>query len=307
MKRVVSISLGSSRRNHVVQVEFLGVPFELSRMGTDGDLEKMIALIREMDGKVDAFGLGGMDLYLRVGSRKYLLRDAARVVKAAQQTPMVDGGGLKDTLERRVIKELSGSGLDFRGKKVLMVCAVDRFGMAEALAEAGADLTCGDLIFGLGLPVPLRSLPTFRRVAYLAAPIVRFFPIKMLYPTGREQEKIEPRYTRFYEEAEIIAGDFHFIRRYMPEKLPGKIIITNTVTQADVEELKKRGVATLITTTPEFNGRSFGTNVLEAVLLVLSGKRLEEVTPDDYNALLDRLGFRPRIVHLQEPAPASLS
>lgn len=296
MKRVVSISLGSSKRNHVVQTEFLGVPFELSRIGTDGDMEKMIAFIRELDGQVDAFGLGGMDLYLRVGTRKYLLRDAARIVRAARKTPMVDGGGLKDTLERRVIKELAKEGLDFRGKKVLMVCAVDRFGMAEALAEEGADLTCGDLIFGLGLPIPLRSLPTFRRVAYLAAPLVRLLPIKMLYPTGGEQEKIEPRYTRFYEEAEIIAGDFHFIRRYMPEKLPGKIIITNTVTPADIEELQKRGIAMLVTTTPEFQGRSFGTNVLEGVLLVLSGKRPEEVTSHDYNTLLDRLGFKPRKV-----------
>ncbi|GFN22854.1 quinate 5-dehydrogenase [Thermanaeromonas sp. C210] len=302
MKRVVSISLGSSKRNHVARAEFLGVPFELSRIGTDGDMDKMIDLIREMDGEVDAFGLGGMDLYLRVGSRKYLLRDAARVVRAARKTPIVDGGGLKDTLERRVIAQLAREGFSFRGKKVLMVCAVDRFGMAEALAEAGADLTCGDLIFGLGLPIPLRSLPTFRRVAYLAAPLVRLLPFKMLYPTGRDQDRIEPRYNRFYQEAEIVAGDFHFIRRYMPEDMAGKIIITNTVTQADIEELKARGVAALVTTTPEIGGRSFGTNVLEGVLLVLSGKRPEEVRSEDYNALLDRLGLRPRILRFTEGA-----
>jgi len=298
LKRVVSISLGSSQRDHVARAEFLGVPFELSRIGTDGDMEKMISLIREMDGKVDAFGLGGMDLYLRVGSRKYLLRDAARVVRAAQKTPIVDGGGLKDTLERRVIAKLAAQGFHFQGKKTLVVCAVDRFGLAEALAEAGAQVTCGDLIFGLGLPIPLRSLPTFCRVAYLVAPVVRLLPFKMLYPTGKEQEKIEPRYTRFYEEAEIIAGDFHFIRRFMPERLPGKIIITNTVTPKDIEELRKRQVKILITTTPEFQGRSFGTNVLEGVLVVLSGKRPEELTREDYNTLLDRLGFEPRILHL---------
>ncbi|MBE3582434.1 MAG: quinate 5-dehydrogenase, partial [Thermoanaerobacteraceae bacterium] len=82
----------------------------------------------------------------------------------------------------------------------------------------------------------------------------------------------------------------------------GKIIITNTVTQADIEELKARGVAALITTTPEINGRSFGTNVLEGVLLVLSGKRPEEVRSEDYNSLLDRLGLRPRILRFTERA-----
>ncbi|MBE3573599.1 MAG: quinate 5-dehydrogenase [Moorella humiferrea] len=299
MKRVVSISLGSSKRDHRVEAEFLGEKFRIERIGTDGDMERMIKLIRELDGQVDAFGLGGMDLYIRVGSRRYLLRDAARIVRAARLTPIVDGGGLKDTLERRVIAYLAREGIvDFRGKRVLVVSAVDRFGMAEALDAAGADLICGDLIFGLGIPVPIRSLRKFQRVAYLAAPLVRLLPFKLLYPTGKEQEKIDNRYQRYYEDAEIIAGDFLFIRRYLPPELPGKIIITNTVTSADVEELGRRRLKTLITTTPEFHGRSFGTNVMEGVLLTLSGKRAEEVTPEDYNRLLDQLDFKPRIVNL---------
>ncbi|WP_406677534.1 quinate 5-dehydrogenase [Moorella sp. ACPs] len=299
MKRVVSISLGSSKRDHQVEAEFLGEKFRIERIGTDGDTERMINLIRELDGQVDAFGLGGMDLYIRVGARRYLLRDAAKIVRAARLTPMVDGGGLKDTLERRVIAYLAREGiLDFQGKRVLVVSAVDRFGMAEALDAAGADLICGDLIFGLGIPVPIRSLARFQRVAYLAAPLVRLLPFKLLYPTGKEQEKIDNRYQRYYEDAEIIAGDFLFIRRYLPPELPGKIIITNTVTSADIEELRRRGIKTLITTTPEFNGRSFGTNVMEGVLLTLSGKKPEDVTPEDYNRLLDRLEFKPRIVNL---------
>lgn len=299
MKRVVSISLGSSKRDHQVEAEFLGEKFRIERIGTDGDMERMINLIRELDGQVDAFGLGGMDLYIRVGTRRYLLRDAAKIVRAARLTPIVDGGGLKDTLERRVIACLAREGiLDFRGKRVLMVSAVDRFGMAEALDAAGADLICGDLIFGLGIPVPIRSLAKFQRVAYLAAPFVRLLPFKLLYPTGKEQEKIDNRYQRYYEGAEIVAGDFLFIRRYLPPELPGRVIITNTVTSADIEELRRRGIKTLITTTPEFNGRSFGTNVMEGVLLTLSGKKPEDVTPEDYNRLLDRLEFKPRIVNL---------
>ncbi|MBC7325489.1 MAG: quinate 5-dehydrogenase, partial [Moorella sp. (in: Bacteria)] len=291
--------LGSSKRDHRVEAEFLGEKFCIERIGTDGDMERMVALIRELDGRVDAFGLGGMDLYIRVGTRRYLLRDAARIVRAARLTPMVDGSGLKDTLERRVIAYLARENiLDFRGKRVLLVSAVDRFGMAEALDAAGADLICGDLIFGLGLPIPIHSLKSFQRVAYLLAPVIRLLPFKLLYPTGKEQEKNDDRYRRFYEKAEIIAGDFHFIRRYLPPELPERVIITNTVTGADIEELRSRGIKTLITTTPEFGGRSFGTNVLEGVLLTLAGKKMAEVTPADYNRLLDRLGFKPRIVNL---------
>jgi len=73
MKRVVSISLGSSKRDKKVEVEILGEKFILERIGTDGSQEKMIELFKELDGKVDAFGLGGADLYISVGKRRTTL------------------------------------------------------------------------------------------------------------------------------------------------------------------------------------------------------------------------------------------
>ena len=108
-----------------------------------------------------------------------------------------------------------------------------------------------------------------------------------------------PRHGKFFAWADIIAGDWHYIRRHMPPALPGKTILTNTVTPEDVELLRRRGARLLVTTTPELGGRSFGTNVMEAVLVALSGRRPEELGPADYERLLDALDFRPRIEHLQ--------
>jgi len=125
-------------------------------------------------------------------------------------------------------------------------------------------------------------------------------PFQFFYPTGKKQERPpEPKYPEYYHDAEIIAGDFHFMRQFMPERLEGKIVLTNTITPADVEELRRRGVAMLVTTTPDLGGRSFGTNVLEAALLALLGKRWEEVTPDDYARLLGQLDLRPRVVRFE--------
>ena len=59
MKHVVSISLGSSKRDHVVTINIMGEECRVERLGTDGNMQKMIEKIRELDGKVDAFGLGG--------------------------------------------------------------------------------------------------------------------------------------------------------------------------------------------------------------------------------------------------------
>lgn len=86
----------------------------------------------------------------------------------------------------------------------------------------------------------------------------------------------------------------------MPDNLEGKIIITNTVTEDDIEELKNLGAKMLVTTTPEFNGRSFGTNVMEAVLVSIMQKNIDDITPKDYEILLEKLNFKPRVVYLND-------
>ena len=60
--------------------------------------------------------------------------------------------------------------------------------------------------------------------------------------------------------------------------MPGKVVVTNTTTEADVKFLKEAGVKYLVTSTPVLDGRSFGTNMMEAALVAASGRR----EPVDY-------------------------
>ncbi len=305
MKHVVSVSLGSSKRNKRTEQEFLGDKVIVERIGTDGSIPKAIELITQLDGKVDAFGMGGIDLYIGMGRSRLMFREAVPIAQAAKKTPIVDGSRLKGTLERRVIQYLDKvARVPFKEKTVLLVSGMDRFGMAESLRDAGTTLVLGDLIFALGWPIPLHSLPALERVARLIGPIVVRLPFSVLYPTGKEQEKkaANPKFERFYRNADIIAGDFLYVIKHMPEDMTGKSIITNTVTAEDVVELKRRGVSTLVTTTPEMEGRSFGTNVMEALLVTLLGKRPEDITDTEINELLDRLDFKPRIEVLNPPS-----
>jgi hypothetical protein len=300
MKKVVSVSLGSSTRDHRAAVTFMGEAFDISRVGTDGKLDAAIAMVRELDGKVDAIGLGGIDVYLYAGRHRYALRDGLRLLEAAKTTPVVDGSGLKNTLERKAVRFMQEDlGIDLRGRRVLMVSALDRFGMAQAFVDAGADVLFGDFIFALDKDIPIRDLHEFETMAEKYLPDACKLPFQFFYPTGKKQERPpEPKYPQYYQQAEIVAGDFHFMRQFMPERLDGKIVLTNTVTQGDVDELAARGVTLLITTTPEIAERSFGTNVLEAALLALLGKRWSEVVPDDYERLLQVLHLQPRVVRL---------
>ncbi|MDP9106565.1 MAG: quinate 5-dehydrogenase, partial [Candidatus Eremiobacteraeota bacterium] len=162
MKKVVSVSLGSSSRDHRAEVELLGERFDIARIGTDGSLDRAIAKLKELDGTVDAIGLGGIDVYLYAGKDRYALRDGLRLLDAVKITPVVDGSGLKNTLERNAIAFIQTQlGIELHGKRVLMVSALDRFGMAQALVQAGADVVFGDFIFALDLDRPVRGLDEF--------------------------------------------------------------------------------------------------------------------------------------------------
>jgi len=297
-RHAVSVSLGSSKRDKKVTVKFDDTTVIIERIGTDGDVEAAKRLYRELDGKVDAFGMGGVDMYIRVDGRKYPLRAAFKLIEGVKQTPVVDGQGLKHTLERRVF-ELAAPQLrePLHFETAFMPLALDRVGLAQAVDEVADEVVFGDFMVGLGLPIPIRGLKTYIRLLKALLPIVGFFPMSMLF-YGSDGVEHEPKYEKYWEQAELIACDFMFMKKYMPpHMLAGKTIVANTTTAENIEFLKNHGVHLMITTTPRYDGRSFGTNMMEAALTAYAGKG-RPLTLDELNALIDELDLRPTVMYL---------
>lgn len=299
MKRIVSVSIGSSTRDHRAIMDVGGVQFSIERIGTDGDIGRAIDIIGRLDGKVDAFGLGGIDLYLFGGNgRRYILRSALPLVQAARQTPIFDGIWIKNTIERDVVGFLhSHCSIDLKDKKVFIVSAMDRLGMAEAFQGFGSRIVIGDLMFALGIPIPIYRIERLHTIADMLMPLISRLPFKMLYPTGKEQGMNVEKFTKYYMESDIIAGDFLYIKKHMPGDMKGKLIVTNTITEDDVVELKARGVSTLITSTPALDGRSFGTNVMEAMISCLAEKSPADMDPDEIREVFRGVGIQYRVEH----------
>jgi hypothetical protein len=304
MKTALSISIGSSIRDKSVTINLLGHEVHISRIGTDGDMKAARQKFREFDGNVDAFGVGGADLGLFFSDRWYPLHSVLPMVQDVHRTPVVDGCGLKNTLESRCAQALEveiSSYLDQIGRTALVMTAVDRYGLLRTFVDAGYRCLFGDALFSLGIPLPLRHERGVKNMASLLIPFVSRLPFEWVYPIGEKQHQRKPKFSWAFNQASVIAGDCHYITRFMPDDLTGKIIVTNTTTQNDIDLFRRAGVKYLLTTTPVFEGRSFGTNMMEAALLAASGYQGKV----DYRQhrsyfkmianLVDSMGFKPEL------------
>ena len=301
MKRAVSISIGSSKRNKAVTVNLLGQEISIERIGTDGDMEAAALKYKELDGKVDAFGVGGADLGLMVDDKWYRLYSCEKMVRFIKETPVVDGTGLKNSLEGKAAAFVDAKLGDYvqkmGGKKVFVMTGADRWGLTHGFVQAGYECVFGDFMFSLGINIPLHTKQQLKTMAGIVMPIAGRLPFEWVYPIGEKQEERKPKYPKYFEWATVIAGDCHYIKRYMPDNMKDKVVVTNTTTPQDVELFKKCGVKYLITTTPVLDGRSFGTNMMESALIALSGKK-RVLTHAEYEELLKKLGFEPSLQEL---------
>jgi hypothetical protein len=295
-KLVLGISLGPSSRDHEVALELLGQPVRLVRRGTDGSLERALELCREYDGVAEAIGIGGTDIFLDVAGRRYPIRDGQRMAAAVTRSALGDGNRVKTLLQRQAVQALVDAGIPLRGRPALITAATDRWSLAEALREAGCVLTYADLMVGLGVPLPLRSPRTVQGLARLVLPVLLRLPTRFFYPSG-ESTQGEPSaaLARQLDRVEIIGGDFLQIQANLPRRLDGKVIVTNTTTARDVEDLRARGLRALVTSTPRLEGRSFGTNVMEALALAMVDKPRGEVSDDDLAEVLRAIPIRPEV------------
>ena len=298
MKQAISISIGSSKRDKTVELELLGEKVTIERRGTDGDMEKAAQLYKELDGKVDAFGVGGADLGLMVDGHWYPLYSVQPMVRYVKKTPVVDGAGLKNTLEKRIVPFMQAHIGDYlKDKKAFIVSGADRWGLSKSFLDGGYDCIFGDIMFVLGLPFPVRGEANIKRLARILMPVAGRLPFKWVYPTGEKQEVRIPRWESYYRWATVIAGDCLYIKHHMPDGLDGRVVATNTTTFADVDLFRQAGIKYLITSTPVLDGRSFGTNMMEAALIAVSGKG-RKLSFDELDQLLDQLGFEPQLQEL---------
>lgn len=302
MKQVLVIHLDDAETTQ--SVNFLGQEIKLILRGCHGDATRAAALISEFDGKVDAIALDGLPGELQLGSAHRPHKLGAGLPAVAQQTPVVDGSGIRAGLERWavILADRAEPGI-FAEKRILMAPGLNHAGLAQALQRHGATMRYADPYIYFGLPdVPLvGGGSTLDQAAPATLARLEEAPFRRLKPAAGEASKTRPADPFLW--ADVIAGDMGAIRRYAPQNLAHKTVVVENCEYSDLDDLRKRGVSIVATMmpslSPDDNLGRWSAAVIEGVLVALRTNDQAPLTEDTYLDLMADIHWTPAVRYLQ--------
>jgi predicted amino acid dehydrogenase len=305
VKQVVSISLGPSANDYEFETEFLGQNFTVTRIGTNGDLDKAAGLLLQWDKKADAIGLGHVKFPYGIGPR-YLTKKQDNHLKelATQiQTPVTLGSALRDVSFEWALRYIEFKfGSYFDNARVLFLSGMNNYRIAKVMSEFTDNLSFADPILENSIPKFLNSLDGLESYAHSAHEVLQWVP------SNRLAESVVPVKTwneyilrKAMQKASIVVVPFLGFDDYMKdfglEELGGKTIITSTAYDERVAFLKERGVDVIIDATPKILERVVAPNVLEALILAALGRENDNVHADDLLEIISAQKMDPRVVY----------
>lgn len=302
MKTILIIHLNEA--DSTSTVSFLGQPVEILRRGCAGDAGRAEELIVAFDGKVDAIGLEGIPFDLQLGNARRDYEAGARLRDSARMTPVVDGGGIRAGLERWgvILADRAQPGI-FAQKRVLMTPGLNHPGLAQSLGRRGSAIRYADPVVYFALPdfPGMGAKTTLEQAAGPTLEQLKDAPCRRLYPQPGQPG--QERATEPFAWADVIAGDIGAIRRYAPAELKHKTIVVESADDADLQDLKRRGAAILVTMMPSLDGADglgrWSAATIEALLVALRPDPKAPLNEDTYLDLMADIQWTPAIRYLR--------
>ena len=296
MKHVVSISLGSSSQDFDFTTTFLGEKLHVHRVGTNGSTATAVKLIKQWEKKAAAIGLGVLKDHYTVGSRRFIAKDSARLLAVTHKVPVTTGGRLGDIFQEWAVRHAQIQlGNFFNNARVLFFSGMADYKLALSMAEHTRNLQFADPLLQLGVPKLLGSVEALNLYAG-GAHYVKDWTLPEVMASGPVKEWTRFVLRKALQKASVIVAPVHELDDFGLEELAGKTVITATVNDERVNQLRDKGVATIIDGSPVLHGHALGANLLDAMVLAATGKRPDAILEDDYLEIITGLGTEPRII-----------
>jgi predicted amino acid dehydrogenase len=297
VKKVSTISLGSSKQDFEFETRFLGHSFQVRRLGADDDIGKAWELMRRQQAECDAIGLGEVGDHYRVGQDTRVNKETQRLLNVVTRVPATTGATLRRLLQVHAVRFVQNQlGHYFNNNLVLFLSGMRNYDMAVALSDYTPNLKFADALAQTGAPAMLTSL--FQLELYAKG--------SDLVLSGKPGEMLEASLSTFKRariaaevaNAQVIVGTFHELKEVGHAKnLAGKTVITSAVDDERLAFFKRCRVNLVVDVSPQLFDRVVGTNVIEAMILAALGKPVEDVSDDDFREIIDELQLQPRLLH----------
>ena len=297
MKKVVNISLGATSQDFDFTALFLQQRFHVRRLGTGGSAARAVKLLQHWENECDAIGLSVVKDSYTVGARRYVEKDSAQMTAAVKRIPVTTGGRLNDILQEWALRHVQIKlGNYFNNAKVLFFSGRTDYKLALAMAEYTQNLQFADPLLQLGVPKLLTSLDALELYASGAHYVLDWTP------TGLMSSAPVKDWTRFVlrkalQSATVVVAPVHELDDFGAEELAGKTIITSTVTDKRIAQLKQKGVHMVIDGAPMMFGHVLGPSLLDAMIIAATEKQPEDILEDDYLEIITNLALEPRVVY----------
>jgi len=297
MKKVVTVSLGSSKQDFKFETEFLGERFQVKRLGADNDTTKAWELMRRHQTQADAIGLSEIGDHWNVGQSTVMNKATEKLLNVVTRVPATTGARLRRLLQVRAVRHVQHAlGNYFNNNITLFFSGARNWDMAQALSDYTPNLNFADALVQTGAPKMLTSLQQLELYA-------KGHDIALSGKRGEILEGLLPgfksnRLSAAVAKAHLVVGTYAEIKAVgNAANLEGKTIITSAVDEDRMAFFKQCKVNLVIDVSPQLFERVVGVNVIEAMILASLGKPEEEVSDDDLNEILDELDIKPRLLH----------
>ena len=297
MKRVVTITLGSSQRDFSFETDFLGHRFQVKRVGADNDVNRAWELMRRAQAKADAIGLGDVSDHYHVGQDTVTNRETRRLMKVVTRVPVTTGAKLRRLLQVSAVRYVQNHiGSYFNNNLVLFLSGMRNYDMAVAMSDYTPNLRFADALAKTGAPTMLTSLKQLELYARGSELVLSGRPGEIL--EGALSGLKSMLMAREVARCHVIVGTFaEFKAVGNADNLGGKTLITSAVDDEAEAFYRECNVNLVVDVSPRLFENVVGINVLEAMILATLHKPQESVSEDDLIEIVEELDIKPRLLH----------
>ena len=297
MKHVVGISLGASSQDFAFNTDFLGVPMHVQRLGTNGSTVKAAKLLRQWDKKADAIGLGVLKDHYKAGTHRFVDKDSAALKAEVKQAPVTIGGRLGEILQEWALRHTQVKlGSYFNNARVLFFSGLTNYKLAVAMAEYTENVHFADPLLQLGVPKMLTSLEALQTYS-AGAHYVSDWSLPSIISAGPVKEWTRFVLRKAMQKATVVVAAVHELDEFGLEELAGKTVITTTVNEERIAQLRDKGVHLIVDGAPFLDGRVLDPSLMDAMILAATGQDPASIHEDDYLEIITGLDMQPRLIY----------